>query len=1081
MSQRRFLKVLLATLALVICTGTLQASGAAAALVANPASLSLTCDTLIGAPPVTVGITAAAAADYGSITMVASSTLTGLVVIPGVQSVSSTTTPTNFVFSATAGCKGMTVGTTTGTVTFTSSGASSSGLIVNVSLVVTNSGTALVTPSSVTLTCTKNGGSYTGSTQAVPVTSTATGGTPFYYSNSAGNNDALPSWLTVTPTGAAGAGLSAGTMVTAGVAAETVTVAAGSGCGALSLGSTTYAVHLTSPLASDKILPVVITVGVANTLSASTPTLLTYTTGTSPSSTATSTITSSANTYFQINTATVPLWLSATTNGGAGFTGISNTSNDVITFAVSAGAKTLPVGSYSATVHLTISGALDCTIPVTLQVSNPAPTLTITGGTSPAAISWTWGTALPTMLITPISSDSPIAYNVTTSSGVLSTSLNPQVSVPGGEGLAYSFGSPIQVTFLQSVFGAAAPGTTLTGTVTITPVNTAVLACGAVISGQSCVVTLTVNVLSPGAVISGITPASLPTAAAGTVFNMVISGSGFVPGGTGTQVGIVPAGGSLMVPDTAITIGTVLPSAINLTITVPQAADPNLPFTGNNIVTLAVCNPAVGQTTCSTPTPVNSAGNSGTFQLSIGTSPIIQAVTSASSYAEPVAPALPVVAPYDILSIFGTNFCVSGTTGCVAGGPNAILYGPTDPATLRYLTTLSPDPASAANPRNLSVTFYPHGISAAGSAIGVAPLLFATNGQINLIAPAALSSHIGTVVDIIVSFGYGTGGTLLQSKAYPVTVVATDPGVFTVSGDGQGAAAALEGSTYTLITPTAPAIARSGAGDSDSIMLYVTGLGSPDATGTSSWFTNCITGANYLAAVNGTIPVNSALTTIDGLVMQQSLIPTYPPCLSAPDTDLPTVKIGETATLAGATATLQYAGWVDGAVAGLYQINVQLPTITTANTALGYTVTGTAAAIPVVITSNGVSSQTTGVTLSVIQGLLGTVTGATSGPTGTKTDPVYVYTIANSATVGSLSVSATDASTSPSLGYAIASYSPNSSLPGTLAFDTSTGIISGTPGSDAAGTTAYEVIFTVTDSAVTPNLKGDVVIIFNVT
>jgi hypothetical protein len=85
-----------------------------------------------------------------------------------------------------------------------------------------------------------------------------------------------------------------------------------------------------------------------------------------------------------------------------------------------------------------------------------------------------------------------------------------------------------------------------------------------------------------------------------------------------------------------------------------------------------------------------------------------------------------------------------------------------------------------------------------------------------------------------------------------------------------------------LITTTAPAIARTGATDSDSIMLYVTGLGSPDATGTSSWFTNCITAANYLAAVNGTIPAASALTTIDGLVMQESLIPSLPPCLSAP-------------------------------------------------------------------------------------------------------------------------------------------------------------------------------------------------------
>jgi len=41
------------------------------------------------------------------------------------------------------------------------------------------------------------------------------------------------------------------------------------------------------------------------------------------------------------------------------------------------------------------------------------------------------GTALPSILITPVSSDAPIAYTVALSSGATSTSLNPQVSIPG--------------------------------------------------------------------------------------------------------------------------------------------------------------------------------------------------------------------------------------------------------------------------------------------------------------------------------------------------------------------------------------------------------------------------------------------------------------------------------------------------------------------------------------------------------------------------------------------------------------------------------------------------------------------------
>jgi hypothetical protein len=105
------------------------------------------------------------------------------------------------------------------------------------------------------------------------------------------------------------------------------------------------------------------------------------------------------------------------------------------------------------------------------------------------------------------------------------------------------------------------------------------------------------------------------------------------------------------------------------------AADPNLPFpTGGagGPVTLGICNPAGG--TCSIPT--------GTATLTIGTGPIIQAITSASAFTQVALPANPSVAPYDMLSIFGSNFCSSGGTGC---GSSQILYGVQD-ATLRYST-----------------------------------------------------------------------------------------------------------------------------------------------------------------------------------------------------------------------------------------------------------------------------------------------------------------------------------------------------------------------------------------------------------
>ena len=88
---------------------------------------------------------------------------------------------------------------------------------------------------------------------------------------------------------------------------------------------------------------------------------------------------------------------------------------------------------------------------------------------------------------------------------------------------------------------------------------------------------------------------------------------------------------------------------------------------------------------------------------------------------------------------------------------------------MKLVTTQGPDEGS------LSVTFQQHG----GAAIANAPLLFATNGQINVIVPGAMVSYIGAgTVDIVVNFGYGSGATLLKSTPFQVNIAATmSPGV----------------------------------------------------------------------------------------------------------------------------------------------------------------------------------------------------------------------------------------------------------------------------------------------------------------
>src|SRR5581483_10653284 len=194
------------------------------------------------------------------------------------------------------------------------------------------------------------------------------------------------------------------------------------------------------------------------------------------------------------------------------------------------------------------------------------------------------------------------------------------------------------------------------------------------------------------ATLLAVAPASLPVAAAGEVFTIALSGSGFVAGEDAAQrttVGIVAAGS--LVADASLSATVVNASNIIVTLTVP-ASDPLLPFSpggSGGTVTLGVCNPMGAA--CTSPT--------GTVTLAIGARPVIQSVTSASSYAQPSAPNLPTVAPYDMISVFGFNFCTSGGTGC--GG--SILYGAPDSTTLRYPVSLSPDGVRA-----LTATFQTH-------------------------------------------------------------------------------------------------------------------------------------------------------------------------------------------------------------------------------------------------------------------------------------------------------------------------------------------------------------------------------------
>jgi hypothetical protein len=244
---------------------------------------------------------------------------------------------------------------------------------------------------------------------------------------------------------------------------------------------------------------------------------------------------------------------------------------------------------------------------------------------------------------------------------------------------------------------------------------------------------------------------------------------------------------------------------------------------------------------------------------------------------------------------------------------------------------------------------------------------------------------------------------------------------------------------------------RSTASDSDTVLLYVTGLGAPDSTadnantGSSAWSADCITTASYLTSLNAL--TGGSLTTVDGLIIQPSLLNTgrLSPCVKSSSADVPTVTVG------GVPATVGYAGWVAGSIAGLYQINIKLPGSAAGpfTDATGATVSSITApvSLPVVVTANSLTSQS-GVTLWVAPRLKVVAPTALTGTVGTA------WASSNNSVVAS-------EGTSP-YRYALTS----GLLPSGLSLNTSTGAITGTPAANTAG--SYTVTVTATDSANVP-------------
>lgn len=1071
-----------ALLALTVCTGIAQAANTT---LLNPtAAVTLTCDTHTGATAATV-VVKATTAPTGTATIavgvLSSSIPAGITVTPPSPAVLNSTTQTaGLTFTVTAnnpGCTGYTSGAALAAFHFTATPSTTAapgtttttdnGTTPTVNVTTSNgSGLSGLPASSISVSCTKTvitGGSTSyapGSPVIVPISSTSNLGTPFTVDTA---TSPLPAWLTVTP-------LTGGAATTTTPVSLSLVPPANCG-GATAAVSTPVTVTLANLPGAAKTFTVTLTMNTV-TLSPSpltpspSPATLTYVKGSGSPGHVSVNVGAGSTTpapFFTVDLTTLPSWLTVDSSSG--------TAGKTIIFSSTSVCDSLAPGTYTASVGLKVSGVAPYLETVSLLITNSAPKLSISGGTS-QSFTWAVGSALPTATITAVSTDSPIPYTVTTGG-----QLAPVVSSAQQTGLAYSFGTPISVSFSPLQFAAAQPGSTLTGTVSLTWGTPSV----------TTVVTLSYNITAPGSSVTALSPATLPTSStAGQQFPVTLSGTGFVVStdpSQKTKVGIVTGtgGSQTITPDPNILSTIVDSSHITLTIIVPSAtsSDPLTalfsPSGAGGSIVIGVCNP--NGSTCSVPT-------GGTATLSIGSSPIIQAVSSASTFAQVTAPSVQTIAPYDMLSIFGNNFCsqyaASGSQGCSS---STVLTGSPSAATLTYPQSLSPDLPLTATSRLLTVGFWPHGSTpTTGNLIANATILFATNNQINILAPSVLANNIGSQVDVYVSFGYGSG--VKMSAPYTVSVVTTDPGIYTVGADGQGGAAAL-GPNYSVINTATPAGVRltSGSGpvvnNSDVVQIYVTGLGVPDSTGTNStsqssaltFPAGCVSTSAYLSALNTAAQLtgSNALTTLDGTVIQSDLLNTYtvastnyswfPPCMATATT--------YTATIGGVSAPVTYAGWVADSVAGLYQINVQLPPsasnfVNAAGVAVASTSTplATATQLPVVITSTtGSITETSqaGVTIPVAPRLLVSPPSLVSGTVGIPWCNTSCVTNSTSSVVASLSPAS-----SPTYLYALKA----GLLPAGVTLNTSTGAITGTPAANTAGT--YNVTIGATDSSSFP-------------
>jgi uncharacterized protein (TIGR03437 family) len=680
---------------------------------------------------------------------------------------------------------------------------------------------------------------------------------------------------------------------------------------------------------------------------------------------------------FAITGVAVP-WITLTQPANPVVNGVPGT----LTVAVSSAWTTLNVGLNTTTFMLAsadANGGAGFTFTVNLLIQNATPALTIKGGMNTLnPVLYLTGSAAPTLSLTLLSSSGlPVPFTVATSSTATPEGVTGWLNAAAGSasGIVYSFGSTISFTTGTAATTAIA-GDVLSGTITITPNGNA--------SNNLVVpVLINVNAGAPTISASGVTPSLVPLLSAGVApgyVSFLVKGTGFLSAPAAQKTKVFYGATAATCTNLILTDYVTVLNSTYLQIQVPYSSS-GAPFNTSGAATfyIGVANGA------------NPTTPSATASVGVTSAPIISGITSASTFIDAAPGTNPSVAPYDIISIFGTNLCPLCT------GTSSVLVGAPDTTYFRFPTFSSPDGS-----HKITVIFSKPGTPATNLP---GYLLFATNNQINVAVPGALSTLQGTganagLVNVQVAYDTATPPAAANtSTAFVIAYAAVDPGIFTIESSGQGQGAILDNSTGVLNSQTHYADTSAGA---STVQIYLTGLGVPDSTGTNStilsspgsWAlatSNCIapTGGSvgsagnvpagpgsYMATVNTPLtwnPISSVesayvvpnplWSSIDGAVLYTSFLNTdvTVPCFLGTDVaanNLLTVTIGTgtPTTLTAANGGILYAGFVPNSIAGLYQIDAALPQGTGTGSVVSYPVSVTVGSSP------GVSSQA-GVTM----------------------------------------------------------------------------------------------------------------------